>query len=183
MSRIIYLDVDGVVSPDTMASRQKYWGDYKKYDFPDVMAPNGDPAPQRMWLSEEMGATIWAVADACRAEIVWSTTWGHQANVCIGGVFGWPELRVTDYDWSTDTDKYNSGKIPSIEAECNNHAIVVLDDMLGWRDKDWLDDRHKKDKLPTLGIAPRDFIGLTKIHLEMIEIFFLTQTRKPWALY
>ncbi len=183
MSRTIYLDIDGVLSPETQTSRQKYWPDYRKVDWPDVMRPDGVPAPQRQWVSRKMGDELWAVAEACEAEIVWSTTWGHQANVCYGEFFGWPELRVTDYDWNNDHDSQNSGKIPSIAEDCGTNSIVVLDDNLGLLDRDWLEDRHHDKFLPTLGLAPSWYIGLTPKHLEMIEIFFLTQTRKPWALY
>lgn len=164
----IYLDVDGCLNPITYKHRRKHWEDYKRHRievYPTQFF--------RVWLSEQMGAEFLRLAREYSAEIVWSTTWMHEANKFISPIIGLPDdLRVTRFDEVYDTDKTSSGKIPAIAEMCNDNAIVVIDDWLGFKDKCWLKERQEEDGYPTLGIKPYETVGITKAHIAQIGEFF-----------
>lgn len=166
---VIYLDVDGVLNPDTKKQRSKQWSDYKKYDAHIAFG-----GKYRIWLSVEMGQTLLAVATKHDAEIVWSTTWNNEANHHIAPVVGFPELRVVNYDENAYSFG-NSGKLPFVSADAGTKNVVWIDDYLGYADKLWAHERHNgiaTEAYPTLAIKPISSIGLTKNHIEIIDEFF-----------
>jgi hypothetical protein len=160
----IYLDVDGVLNPITHKSRHKHWADYKRHHV-KVRDHNN----LGLWMSMEMGAALLSVAAEHCAEIIWSTTWLDEANEIISPLVGLPNnLRVVPFEYWKDRDEHNCGKIPYIAEFCDDNAIVVIDDCLGFADKCWLNERE----YPTLGIKPYDSVGLTKDHIAQVGNFF-----------
>jgi hypothetical protein len=169
-NNIIYLDVDGVLNPDTYNGRHKYWSDYKRYDVEIVFG-----GKYRIWLSADMCQTLLSVAKKHDAEIAWSTTWNNDANHCISPIVGFPELRVVYYDTINDNDIQNCGKLPYVSADVGSKNAVWIDDYLGYADMVWVNERHNGiviSQYPTLAIKPESSIGLTQDHIDQIDRFF-----------
>ena len=81
---IVFLDVDGVLIAVTGARQPPPgWPDFTHH--PEV---NGYP----LWLSRQMMARLLRLD----AEIVWCTTWEHDAPRHIAPLVGAPDLRVLD---------------------------------------------------------------------------------------
>lgn len=159
----IYLDVDGCLNPITHKQRTKHWVDYKRTR---VKVRDGE---YPIWYSKGMGIALLSVAADFDAEIVWSTTWTNDANTHISPLVGLPtDLRVAPYDYNKDGDIHNCGKIPAIASMCEENAIVIIDDYLGFGDKCWIKERE----FPTLGIKPVENIGITPQHIVEMRNFF-----------
>lgn len=167
MDRVIYLDVDGVLNPITHKARVKLWPDYRKYD----LAINAERT-LRIWLSKEMADTIWSLSQKHEVEVVWSTTWLEQANELICPVFGWPELRVLQYEPREDYDYENCGKLPWVDKDAKDKAVCWIDDHLGPVDRSWILNRLEIGPYPTIGIKTIERLGLTPVDLSGIDEFF-----------
>ncbi|MQY12439.1 hypothetical protein SRB5_25730 [Streptomyces sp. RB5] len=100
---VLLLDVDGPLNPFA-AKRHRRPRGYTTHRFPVPEVPK----PLRVWLRPEHGPRLLALP----YDLVWATTWMHDANTHIGPVLGlptlpvieWPELHTVELDglqWKT----------------------------------------------------------------------------------
>lgn len=84
---ILFLDVDGVLNPDSKPRFLKPLG-FKRYRIWD------DSGYDRytVWLNKSHGDWLKSLTDV--VDIVWATTWNHHANRAIAGRIGLPQLPV-----------------------------------------------------------------------------------------
>lgn len=119
-SAVIFLDVDGVISPLTNPPAEDAWGDW--VELPGV----GFDTP----VSKAMADALAALP----AERVWLTTWGHDANVYLTEPFGWAHLPVAERDDAGDATRTGWWKLDAALDWVDTHpevtAVVWLDDEL-----------------------------------------------------
>jgi hypothetical protein len=89
---ILFLDVDGVLNPFAGKPERRPDG-YETHRI----TPAGWGAPLRVWLNPSHGPMLLDLAERAGIELVWATTWEHQANEQIGPRIGLPELPVVEF--------------------------------------------------------------------------------------
>ncbi|MBM7775955.1 hypothetical protein JOD54_006159 [Actinokineospora baliensis] len=112
---LVFLDVDGPLNP--FAAEEKPPG-FVEHRF--RLRGWSRKHPLRMWLNPGHGA---ALLDAGPAQLVWATTWNHQANTLVGPAIGLPPLAVVDC-----ADTGASWKYGPVAAFAGRRPLVWLDD-------------------------------------------------------
>lgn len=111
----------------------------------------------RVWLHPDHGAQLTALAEQTGLELVWATTWMHDANTCIGPAIGLPPLPVIEFRppeltaphrWSTS----GRWKYPAVSSYAAGRPLV------------WLDDDHSGHDAPAWRAA-RDAFVVARIGL------------------
>lgn len=167
----ILLDVDGVLNAVTRAPGD-HWDDWrveKCMGFPITHSP-------------AVGARLLALAERPEVELIWLTTWEHNANDWIGPLFGWPSFRVLDRH---DLIESPTGLIVSTQGwwkldeaqalwEDDPVPFVWIDDDLGIGDDGATDWIHSLDGA-AIGVRPDSERGLTPNLLDVIEEFVLSK--------
>jgi hypothetical protein len=101
MTGLLLLDVDGPLNPYAAKPHRRPAG-YETfrltsrgrwYGGRDVRRHRG----LRVWLRREHGPWLLALAERTGLELVWATTWEHQANEHIGPSIGLPPLPVVEF--------------------------------------------------------------------------------------
>lgn len=148
----MFLDVDGVLSP--LAPGSSAWDDWERVE--DI--------PFHLVLSRRMARRIRELG----VEVVWLTTWEHDANAVVADTLGWEPNDVLVREGS-DAGWWKLAAIRErIEAE--PRPFVWIDDELERRKREvesWL----RGLEVPALAISPRPEVGLTTAELERIEEF------------
>ncbi|WP_285582070.1 HAD domain-containing protein [Herbidospora sp. NBRC 101105] len=123
------LDVDGVLNPFRRPGPE--WGPY-------TCTAAGQP--YLLWLNPAHGPLLLALAHATGAELVWATTWQHDANTSIGPILGLPELPVIEVDKGRGAEGPGCcWKIPAVAEFVDRRPFVWFDDDLGRADRLWLE--------------------------------------------
>lgn len=180
MRTTIFLDVDGVLNPWLATRPQKWWADYVKHDV-NIRNTN-----YRVWRSQELGAAL-ASLDA---DIVWATTWNEDANPEWAAKFGWedkPVAHVHPTFHRIGMEHNNSGKLECVWQWFQDHEetpFIWIDDMHGNYDRAWAAGEEEASvlrldapKFMALCITPDPHVGLTKDHIEQMEVFITTAKR------
>jgi hypothetical protein len=164
---LLYLDVDGPLNPYAAKPERRPAG-YTTHRMkpPGWLAQHpGEPAayvkPLRVWLNPGHGRHLLALGS--RYELVWATTWGHDANDWIAPVLGLPELPVVD--WPPTREQAPDGtfwKTRHLVAHAAGRPFAWLDDELGEPDRAFVRRRHRAPALlhhvdPRLGLLASDF--------------------------
>ena len=79
-AHVWFMDVDGVMSPFGKGGAFRDW----------VRSPHPE---YELWLSPTQAELIQGVLEGTDTELVWVTTWAHEAAVYIEEVLGWPTHR------------------------------------------------------------------------------------------
>jgi hypothetical protein len=160
MSTRVFLDVDGVLNPETRKP----------------------PGPLTDWCTSSVdGVTIrWSptVAQfisqlAIRAEVMWLTTWEEGAQVHLEPLMGLPRLELAGRDTLDAPWRWWKQDVVTALWEADPRPFVWIDDDLALFDDalDWLTDLPSDRVLP---IIPDPTIGLTPAHLDVIDQFVTT---------
>jgi hypothetical protein len=120
---LVLLDVDGPLNPyDAKPSRRPHG--YTTHR----LRPKGFEharKPLRVWLHPDHGALLRAFAERHGAELVWATTWEHDANTMIGPVIGLPELPVIEFGDHISAQEW---KYPAVAKYAGGRPFVWFDD-------------------------------------------------------
>lgn len=127
-----------------------------------------------VWLNPAIGAALLALAGSCDAEIVWATTWNHDANTFIAPNVGLPsDLPMLELPDINSTDPWigrpTTWKLPTVAgwaAQHPDHRIVWFEDDLCSDARDW-----SKDHGNTLLVQPSPNHGITRKHLDTVDAF------------
>lgn len=153
MKPYLFLDVDGVLSPLSDDPNDE-WDDWLENNL----------TPFWLLLSKKMGISIRAL----NVDIVWLTTWEHDANFYIGPIFDWPNLPVLESNYAEDErSNYEWWKLASLRKFLNENPrdFIWIDDEIqfyGDEMDEWLGDFSYHHHL----ISPNPNIGLQKIHID-----------------
>jgi hypothetical protein len=92
---LLFLDVDGPLIPFGLAPQQ-----YPNYQTtPDPQENDSNPLLAR--LNPEHGQRLATMS----CDLVWATTWMHDANECIAPLLGLPQLAVVVWPEPSDLDE------------------------------------------------------------------------------
>lgn len=104
-------------------------------------------------------------------ELVWATSWEHQANELVGPLLGLPALPVITFGFGDSSEthpdpEYSGGasymgwrtyKVPWVDAACRGRALAWLDDDFAVDAVRWAKRRNVED-------APTKLIEIDPIH-------------------
>ncbi|WP_170176446.1 HAD domain-containing protein [Lentzea flaviverrucosa] len=170
MRPAILLDVDGPLNPFMAKPTRRPAG----YTTRRVR-PYGFFRPLRVWLDPSHGSWLLSLAAATGADLVWATTWEHEANEFIGPCIGLPELEWIDFGGrGSDHADGLHGKIAAITEWARTRPIAWLDDEFRPRDQEWAASRPGTLLVP---VDPRKGIGVD--HLERVRAFLTGAERAP----
>ncbi|GAA2042321.1 hypothetical protein GCM10009839_51300 [Catenulispora yoronensis] len=120
--------------------------------------------PLRVWLNPDHGPALTALP----FELVWATSWEHEANDYVGPVLGLPPLPVIE--WAKDSEARTSTgglfwKTPQIVAWARGRPFAWVDDQITATDIAWVRSHHSGPALlhwvdPRIGLTDDDFATL-----------------------
>ena len=144
----LLLDVDGVLNPLSVAKPSGF----TRYEL----------LGYKVWLSTQHGE--WLRTLTKWFDLVWATTWEHQAPRLIAPRVGLPEMPVIELDRGAVD---NTWKLRDVQRFVAGRPLAWVDDDL-WADAfAWAEAREQ----PTLLIRPFATVGLTEEHVWRLEAF------------
>jgi hypothetical protein len=148
----VFLDVDGTLLPfGASATLPATSG-----------ALGGSPLLGR--LDRTYGARL----SALPCDLVWATTWMHEANEILAPLLGLPELPVLDWPELSIADRYFTlhPKTRSLVAWAGAADFAWIDDEITEADREWVAEHHPGEAL-LLQVDP--YRGLTGRDLAILE--------------
>ncbi|MGX1808462.1 HAD domain-containing protein [Nocardia sp. NPDC055321] len=147
---LLFLDVDGPLLP---------------FGAPESPTGTSQPATSPTLLDRldpELGPRL----SALPCELVWATTWVHEANEALAPLLGLPALPVVE--WPDDTDHRVDDwfglhwKTRSLLTYARDRPFIWIDDELTEQDIDYVTRNHPAPALlhrvdPRVGLRPADF--------------------------
>jgi hypothetical protein len=158
---LLLLDVDGPLNPYAAKPHRRPEGFTTRR-----LRPTGwtDRKPLRVWLHPDHGRLLLDFTERVGMELVWCTTWEHDANTMIGPVIGLPELPVIEFKFTATEWKFNA-----VAAYAAGRPLAWLDDdfKLYGRELAWFE--QQRGTTPTLlqHVSPRT--GITPDDLAAVE--------------
>jgi hypothetical protein len=154
---LLLLDVDGVLNP--LASRN--WLDKSNFRKRNTTIANGNTYP--VWLNRDHGQMLLDIAKQYDMELVWCTTWEHEANEFIGWRIGLPKLPVIEFGFNAARWKFNA-----VLEYAQDRPLAWLDDdfTLQHDHRDWFMDQRAP--IPTILQQVSATTGFTQDDLDAI---------------
>jgi hypothetical protein len=150
---LILIDVDGVLNPWQRQGPQ--WEKHRAV---------ADGTTWNVILNPDHGPMLLTLAAETGAELVWATTWDHDANREIGPRIGLPELPVIEVRTHPGEPGVHP-KTPPVAEYVNGRPFVWFDDDLTAADARYLKDHPGVGEHLIVHVGPR--VGLTPKHAEM----------------
>ncbi|MFJ7272060.1 hypothetical protein ACIQV3_36450 [Streptomyces sp. NPDC099050] len=104
---------------------------------------------------------------ALPCELVWATTWGEDANLCLSPRLGLPALPVVEWPEPSATDGRGAvhWKTGGLVTRAAGRAFAWVDDEIGDADRRWVSGHHPGPALlhrvdPRIGLGNADFTVL-----------------------
>ena len=155
----LLLDVDGVVNPFAQSNSQlrkgKQFREYKLLGF-------------KVWLNPWHGEELLKLTDVF--DLVWATTWEHEANSLIGPRLGLPELPVIEFtklmpDQPPEPGLHWKTAVITAYALAHRRAFAWVDDEVSVQDgmhfMKWCEDPFLALKIdPVTGLTAEHFTKL-----------------------
>ncbi|MFI8088286.1 HAD domain-containing protein [Streptomyces sp. NPDC086080] len=142
---LLFLDVDGPLIP---------FGDPARVPLTD------DDNPLLSRLDPTVGARLLALP----CDLVWATTWQHEANVTVAPRLGLPLLPVVSWPEDDDTPAPRGlhWKTRRLSEWAGPRPFIWLDDEIGAPDRTWVAVAHPAPALlyrvdPAKGLTEADF--------------------------
>jgi hypothetical protein len=172
---VLFLDVDGPLNPYAAKPTRRPPGYVTHRMRPAswiASQPHGRPRPTRytrplrVWLNPAHGPALLALP----AELVWATTWQHEANEWIAPAIGLPELPVVEWPPQSDHKQSPDGlfwKTRPLIDYAAGRPFAWVDDQLTAADWRWCAEHHPAPTLllpidPARGLTDGDVAALTR---------------------
>jgi hypothetical protein len=150
---LLLIDVDGVLNPLAVRPPGHIPPGFAAYDLEGLLVLLA--AQHGAWLSEL----------AVDFDLVWATSWEHDADRLIAERVGLPRgLPVITFD--SPPEEWTS-KLPDVIRFVADRPVAWVDDDLGSEVYSWADSRT----VPTLLIQPDHRVGLTSAHIDRLRGF------------
>ncbi|OKJ95736.1 HAD domain-containing protein [Amycolatopsis sp. CB00013] len=157
MRPVLFLDVDGPLNP--FAAKPKPPG-FVEHKF--RIRGWSRRHPLRMWLNPGHGTALLDAAG--NAELVWATTWGHQANTMVGPAIGLPTLPAVD------CANVDSGwKFDAVARYAEPRPLVWLDDDFDLYPAARDAFLARRDGMVTHLVRVDPRTGITDVHLAAVR--------------
>src|SRR6478752_5980459 len=97
---MLLMDVDGPLNPYAAKAHRRpegytthrlmtpRWAAVQRRRMTEMGLPNRRAKPLRVWLNPDHGSALAALP----FDLVWATTWEHEANECVAPLLGLPSL-------------------------------------------------------------------------------------------
>lgn len=171
MKPLLLVDVDGVLNPYMAKPHRRPAGYVTHRLKPDSWIRQHPGKPEhrikalRVWLNPEHGPALQALP----FELVWATTWEHDANEWIGWRAGLdrelnlPVIEFGDQHVIRPDDTYV--KTWTVVEYAAGRPFAWIDDQIGDADREYVARHHDGPALlhwvdPRLGLLPQDFMAL-----------------------
>lgn len=162
---LLLIDVDGPLNPYAAKPTRRPAG-YTTHRMNPLYDNDGrrwtdvHRKPLRVWLNHDHGAQLKALP----YDLVWATTWRHEANEFIGPHIGLPELPYIDFA-HTSLHTRSDGtyfKTHEIVEYAAGRPFAWLDDEISDWDTRYVEEKHSAPALlhrvnPRDGLTVRDF--------------------------
>jgi len=153
---LLLIDVDGVLNP--LASKPPPgFGEHRLAGFLVRLSPQ-----HGQWLLE--------LERDHNFELVWATSWEHEANDLIGPVIGLPELPVIEL-FNTQISSGATWKLNAIRDYVGDRPFAWFDDDIGGDGYAWAKRRTRKLNIPTRFIEIPPLVGLRERDIEQARLF------------
>lgn len=152
MRPLLMLDVDGVLNPFAVrpGTIPPGFARHTILGYPVLLTPRHGE-----WLRPMLQ----------RFELVWATTWEHDANRLIAPIVGLPEdARVVRFG---SIERIGDWKIDAVAALAGDRPLAWIDDELGSDADRWAHARP----FPTLLLRSDPGVGLVRRHVRAFERF------------
>ncbi|MBV8932773.1 MAG: hypothetical protein JOZ47_07375 [Kutzneria sp.] len=162
---LLLLDVDGPLNPFAARPHRcpQGYATYRTKPSSWISANAPKPAfsvpPLRVWLNAEHGARLKALP----YDLVWATTWTHEANEWIGPPLDLPELPFVNWPRPRRIDPEGLHWKTRYAVEwVAGRPFAWVDDEIGQADRDWVALHHDAPALlhwvsPRRGLVEEDF--------------------------
>ena len=146
---LLLLDVDGVLNP-LVRRMPDGFARYELLGYEVFLSPHHGP-----WLNE---LRDWF-------DLVWATTWEHDAPLLIAPILGLPrDLPVIEFSRGRVDETW---KLHDVRDFVGDRPMAWVDDELGADAFTWAEQREP----PTLLVQTDRNVGLTKQHIAELESF------------
>jgi hypothetical protein len=161
---LLFVDVDGPLNPYAAKPTRRPKG-YQTHRMspPDWRAQYPDAKPLRVWLNPAHGPMLLSLP----VELVWATTWEHDANEWIGPHIGLPKLPVVEWAGRPVPDGSDERlwKTPQLADYAGGRPFAWIDDQLTRADMHWCAERYPA---PTLLLPIDPAVGLRSFDITAI---------------
>jgi hypothetical protein len=157
---LLLIDVDGVLNPFDMEPAAAVAGGFDSYR---ITVADGRTFTVR--LNKDHGRWLRSLADDF--ELVWATTWAHEANTLIGPKIGLGPLPVIA---PVRRGLYRVEKLEPVRAYVRGRPFAWIDDSFEYGVREWVARRDSARSFSLL-ISPRSEVGLTHEHIETLRAF------------
>ncbi|MEU0502203.1 HAD domain-containing protein [Nocardia sp. NPDC005998] len=157
---LLFLDVDGPLIPFGGASGHES-------DSSPLPAWQDGANPLLAHLDPGLGPLLSTLA----CELVWATTWMHEANHSVGPALGLPTLAVVDWPERPD-DRIDEWfglhwKTRTLIEWAAGRSFIWIDDEIGDGDREWVSAHHGGRALlhrvdPRMGLQRNDFATIVE---------------------
>jgi hypothetical protein len=162
---ILFLDVDGPLNPERINPSRRPEGFITIRTRPaGTMWEDTRRKPLPVWLNPSHGPALLKLP----YELVWATTWEHEANVWIGPHIGLPEIPVVEFTGSGRSTRVH-WKTRNLISYADGRPFVWVDDECSAADAEYLGKfygPHGK----TFPVSP--LTGLTDHHFQRLADVF-----------
>lgn len=159
---LLFIDVDGVLNPYAAKPHRRPDG-YVTHRMRPTGWDQPWQKPLRVWLNPAHGPLLLGLP----FDLVWGTTWRHEANEWIAPHLGLPELPVVDFDETRRpvNDRMPDGtywKTHQLVEYAAGRPFAWVDDEITVLDRDYADRAHLGPALlhhvsPRRGLLDADF--------------------------
>ena len=132
---LLFLDIDGPLIP---------FGGTEQESYPSL-GPGGqeDSNPLLTRLDPALGTLL----SALPCELVWATTWMHEANRWVAPALGLPTLAVVEWPERPD-DRVDEWfglhwKTRTLVERAAARSFIWIDDEIGDGDREWVSTHHR----------------------------------------
>ncbi|MFE2996452.1 HAD domain-containing protein [Nocardia sp. NPDC059246] len=152
---ILFLDIDGPLLP--------FGGP------PGNDAPTGQDGTNP--LVTRLDPALGPLLSALPCELVWATTWTHEANRVVGPLLGLPDLAVVEWPERADeqVDEWFGlhWKTRTVVEWAAGRPFIWVDDEIRDHDREWVSAQHGRSALlyrvdPRTGLRRKDFAVFTE---------------------